>query len=289
MTTFNHVHPGQPLGISAEAHNAMLDAARAHRQAGTLAGREAARAVADRGVIWVRNNTGAALDQFGVVAIGLPIITADANENEFKQRVTFEGGTPAASDTGQFAVVIEAIPAGKIGRAVIAGPVQVKVNVVDEDHEWADVKDSDASQLESGNTGTAKVLHKQSGTGTKWAIVLLAQTSASAEIDAQINGGDQASGFTWTEQEPTSGGGWQNKDGGRNSTDDGKAYLTNDVVNAGQIEDAVVRLRLVELAGGGTEWRFDAPWPVPDTEHQVIAGENDGGTLRHHLDDVRTP
>ena len=112
MTTFNHVHPGQPLGISAEAHNAMLDAARAHRQAGTLAGREAARAVADRGVIWVRNNTGAALDQFGVVAIGLPIITADANENEFKQRVTFEGGTPAASDTGQFAVVIEAIPAG---------------------------------------------------------------------------------------------------------------------------------------------------------------------------------
>ena len=142
MGTFDHVQPGQPGHISADAYNAAMDAARAHRQAGPLAGHGAALASADHDVIWVRNNTGSALAQFSAVALGTPIIVPGDNESEWKQRVTFEAGTPAVGDRGEVAVVIERIPAGKIGRAVKNGVVQCKVNVLNANDQYADLTPS---------------------------------------------------------------------------------------------------------------------------------------------------
>jgi len=106
---------------------------------------------------------------------------------------------------------------------------------------------------------------------------------------AKIIGGSQAAGFTWVEQEGTSGGGWQAKSGGRNSTDDGKAYLANDIVEAAAIANLVVWLRRVPLNGGGSEWRFDPPLPTPTTQYMVLAVDDAAGTKRWHEDDVRSP
>jgi len=180
MSTFDHVHPGQPFSMSARTHNAMADAARAQQHSGTVVGRKAALQAAGP-VIWVRNNTGSALHACDVVALGLPIIVPSDNESEFEQQVTFEGGTPSVpADLGEWAVVIEPIPAGKIGRARASGLCQVRLYVPDgqEEYEFADVADGATGYLLLQREGPAQVLWRESGTSTstedlKWAIIRL--------------------------------------------------------------------------------------------------------------------
>jgi len=59
------------------------------------------------------------------------------------------------------------------------GVVQVQIDVTDANHGYADVKASDNTKLASGASGSAVILWKESGTGTKWAII-------------RIGGGDKA-------------------------------------------------------------------------------------------------
>jgi len=181
MGTFDHVHPGQPIsGIPAAAYNAALDAARAHQQSGTLFDRKAAlQAVGP--VVWVRNNTGSALARFDVTALGLPIIVPADNESEFEQQVMFEGGTPSVpADLGEWAITLEPIPAGKIGRAMVSGLCQVRLYVPEgqEEYEFADVAGGATGYLLLQREGPAQILWRESGTSTstedlKWAVVRL--------------------------------------------------------------------------------------------------------------------
>jgi len=206
MGTFDHVHPGQPLGMAAGVYNAMVDAARAHRQAGMMVGGPAARTMADHDAIWVRNNTGSALAQFSAVAIGTPIIVPGDNESEFKQRVTFEAGTPAAGDRGEIAVVIERIPAGKIGRAVKDGVVQCKVNVLNANDQYADLTPGQVYLTSTRGYGEVRMLWKASGTGQQWAVVQLGhRVGAVAWGKIVADGADpvlyQADGTAWTQSD----------------------------------------------------------------------------------------
>ena len=171
-----------------------------------MTGRSAALASADHGVIWVRNNTGAALAQFSAVALGTPIIVPGDNESEFKQRVTFEAGTPAAGDRGEIAIVIERIPAGKIGRAVKDGVVQCKVNVLNANDEYADLTPGQVYLTSTRGYGEARVLWKASGTGQQWAVVQLGhRVGAVAWSKIVADGADpvlyQADGSTWTQDD----------------------------------------------------------------------------------------
>ena len=80
---------------------------------------------------------------------------------------------PAAADhIGNFVILLEPA-AGEIGRACISGVCPVRVDVNDEDDQFADVKDGEATMLESAPTGSARIIWKESGTGTKWAVVRL--------------------------------------------------------------------------------------------------------------------
>ena len=89
------------------------------------------------------------------------------------------------------------------------------------------------------------------------------------DVWAKITGGSQAAGWTWTEQEAdAAGGSWGDKANGRNSTDDGKAYLTRNIVEV--TANTVVCLHEVSLATGGTEWRFEPPLPTPVTQYKGI-------------------
>ena len=125
---FRKAVSGEPLRVPARTWNTFLDAARAHRDRQEDVGREATPAVTDGGIVLLRNNTGAALAQFDVAALGLPIIVPADNEAEFRGRVTFEGGTPSVpEDLGEWAVVLEAIPTDGIGRARVSGLVQARL------------------------------------------------------------------------------------------------------------------------------------------------------------------
>lgn len=127
--------------------------------------------------VLVKNNTGSALSSsFSVVALGDVVINRTDGEQAFNRQHLFEGDTPASSS--RIAIVQEPLSADAIGRAVVAGITTVKLNVVDAAHTHAGPT-TVTTDLTTANSGPAEILWKESGTGSKWAKVLLLSSTGS--------------------------------------------------------------------------------------------------------------
>ncbi|HOI56141.1 MAG TPA: hypothetical protein PLP01_12890 [Phycisphaerae bacterium] len=180
--SFRRVMPGEPLRIEARAYNACLDAAEA------LGGTTPSLPPSHRdrrssGLVLVRNDSGGDVDQYEVLGVSGILIAAADNEVEFRQRVMLTGTTPAeGTHEGRFVVALEPIADGGIGMACAAGVVQVQVSVADAGHDYAEVDDGNCANLVSGDSGSAIILARDSGTGLKWAIVRLVAPAAEAGI-----------------------------------------------------------------------------------------------------------
>jgi len=172
---FKKVQPGQRLEVTAEAFNAFLDAARAVREHKVF-GTEALQFFRQSGIAKVKNVSGSDQARFAVLGLSEPIILPGANETEFKRQVTFEGVVPSKSDhRGKFAVLLEPIADGKIGLAVVAGVVPVRLKV-DPAHLYdrAEIIDSDTGKLLNVPHGSARVLWIDAiGSEERWAVVRL--------------------------------------------------------------------------------------------------------------------
>lgn len=172
---FKKVQRGQRLQITAETFNAFLDAAhavRAHKQFGT----DASPYFRQSGIAKVKNASGSDQVRFAVLGLTEPLILPSANESEFKRQVAFEGVVPAKDDhQGKFAVLLEPIANGKIGLAVIAGVVPVRLKVDPAQlYERAEILDADAGKLLNVPHGSARVLWIEAAEGeVRWAIVHL--------------------------------------------------------------------------------------------------------------------
>lgn len=121
-------------------------------------------------------NSASALSQFGVLGIDTTTLVNPATNAAtllaWKQQPIVDGIAPTlAAHLGKFVVTIEAIPNTGYGLAVASGVVAVQLDVLDADHRYADVKNSDATMLQTRAMGAARILWKESGTGTKWGIV----------------------------------------------------------------------------------------------------------------------
>jgi hypothetical protein len=103
--------------------------------------------------------------RFGVLGLTEPIILPGDNDMEFKRQVTFEGVVPTkSSHRGKFGVLLEPIGAGKIGLAVIAGVVPVRLKVDPEQfYDRAEIIDADSVKLLNVPHGSARVLWIKSG------------------------------------------------------------------------------------------------------------------------------
>ena len=168
--------PGQPLKIPAGDYNAMVDAALDYQRRRQNTGGEAGRFIS-RGTIRVRNISGVDAVKFGVLGISAPAILPATSLAGFQRNLVLDCVTPAlATHAGKFVILAEPIKTGAMGVAFITGVVQVKINVTDAAHPFADVKNADATQLASGVAGGAQILWKESGTGGKWAIIRFVQS-----------------------------------------------------------------------------------------------------------------
>jgi len=194
---FRKAISGQPLRVPARTWNAFLEAARSHRDRQEDLGREA-RPLGDSGIVLVKNATGSDVGRFSVLGIDGVLITPEDNEAEFLSRTALTGVTPTTDHRGRFVVLLEPLRGGVLGRAVVTGPAPVQINVNHEDHGWADVKEGDATQLESARTGAALVLWKESGTGTKWAVVLLGAPRSDEGFWARVTGHAGAGTNRWS-------------------------------------------------------------------------------------------
>jgi len=166
------VTAGSPLTIPAAAYNAFIDAARDHQARQCDQGVPGQAVPRESGIVLIKNTTESDLDRFAILGIDSPIFTPTDNEQEFKNRVALKGVAPTLADhEGRFAILLEPVKTGGIGLAGVQGVFPVKVDVQDEDHDFADVDDGECGHLASGRCGAAQILWKESGTGEKWAVV----------------------------------------------------------------------------------------------------------------------
>lgn len=175
-----HVKRGDPLRIPANDYNAMIDAARAHRN-DQVVGRVFDGRIGEPDIVLVRNETGSDIGQFDVLAISGVVFDPSDPEalHQFKIQFVLSGSVPSTSRKGQFVIASEPIPAGKIGRAYASGVCPVLVNS-DGNSKSADVADGQTGYLQGGS-GAAQILWRDNGTGAQWAVVRFGGGSGSGE------------------------------------------------------------------------------------------------------------
>jgi hypothetical protein len=212
------VKPGDPLAIPAATFNTFVDAAQDFLRRQRDVGRTP---VADRPpfeTVLLKNASGADRGRFDVLGIDAPVFTPTDSLETFTNGIALAGVTPTDSHAGNFAVLVEPIQAGQIGRACILGACPVKVNIVSTSDAFADVEAGVTDRLKSGSSGAARILWKESGTGEKWAVVRLGNPAGGAsaipvKLTASLGGGS----YTGKEQVWT-GSAWSDKPGATDIT-----------------------------------------------------------------------
>jgi len=186
------VQPGQPLRIPAQTFNTFIDAARDYLERRQGAGGDPLAEVRPAGVVLVKNTTGEDRGLFEIVALDGPVYTPADNEEGFKFRWALKGAKPDSDHVGNFAILLEPLKGGAIGRALVQGmtPVKVRVDEGEEGLEYADVctdEGEECQHLRLTGRGAAQVLWREDGTGEKWALVRVSNV-APAMHEVTIHG-----------------------------------------------------------------------------------------------------
>jgi len=205
------VRPGQPLRIPATAYNAFVEAAKATRGVRQDTARNAAREQT-RFLTPIRNDTGTAIQRFGVLGVDAPLFDPVEAPEAFRRRLALSGVVPSEQDhLGKFVIALEPIPAGAIGMACGAGLCAVQVEFPAPppggeapEPRFADVADGSTSNLKAGDKGAATILWREPGDGLRWAIVRLGgfgEAAALFPVTLAVTGGGQGSALieaSWT-------------------------------------------------------------------------------------------
>jgi len=247
------VHPGERLAMPAATFNTFIDAARDFlaRQQGQEA--DPLKNQPRPGVVLVRNETGEDVDRFAVLGLDAILYTPEDNEQSFINQPVMKGVAPTAADhASKFIILLEPARDGAIVRGLVQGVVPVKLNVLREDHAFADVVDD--GRLSSAPEGAAQILWKEDGTGEDmWALVRMAEAPPQTPFWAKITA-DGGGVFEWVEIEWAGPGAWTEKSGGRSSDEYGPAYEVNDFdFGASDIDPVGQAIQLFAVRTGAAE------------------------------------
>ena len=159
---FKKVQRGDALRIPAETFNTFIDAAKDFRARTQNRGQQSQNEFQQSGIILVKNGTADDLDRFQVLGIDRPIFTPGDNLHSFLNQIAVVGVTPTEDNhLGRFLVLQEPLRAGMIGRGLISGVTPVRLNVLDEEHDWADVEEGETDSLKTDTAGSAFILWKE--------------------------------------------------------------------------------------------------------------------------------
>lgn len=185
MSYLRHLMPGEQLaGLPAEAHNAFFDTyKRVMQQGGPANGTGQSSSVRVLNCL-VRNDSGAAIvADFPILQLEDVLVDYDDNNQVIYRGAGFSGTTPASdTDIGRIAVVQGPIADDVVRSAVLLGPTWCQVYVSDAAHTFAKPQASN-TELASDAAAGAPIIWKQSGTGTKWAIILLGGGGGGSTIE----------------------------------------------------------------------------------------------------------
>ena len=188
------VHQGEAVNIKAATWNSFLDAAEFARRARRLVGAEAVPSGFGGNMVYVRNKCGETIPRFGAVVLADAVIPHDAASEEIECETPAFDGVPAdggeeseseeeaEKEVRPFAVAVEPIADGEIGRALALGVTPAKVEIVHEEDLCAEpVPGSTSGAMRSTNVGYARIVWKEDGTGEKWCFIRLGASEPRAD------------------------------------------------------------------------------------------------------------
>lgn len=188
------VHQGEAVNIKAATWNSFLDAADFARRARRLVGAQAVPSGFGGNMVYVRNKCGETIPRFGAVVLADAVIPHDAASEDLEcdtpafDGVPAEGGEESESEEESekevrpFAVAVEPIADGEIGRALALGVTPAKVEIVHEEDLCAEpVPGSTSGAMRSTNVGYARIVWKEDGTGEKWCFLRLGASEPRAD------------------------------------------------------------------------------------------------------------
>lgn len=166
---------GQPFDRSVRTYNEFVAAAR-HARGGERPPQNIIPPLNSASILYCENNTGGDRKAFEVAAVGGVSVTPSEQLDNFKHGPIPSGVAPASlADRDTFLVWQEPVPAGYVGRAVLAGVTVAQVDVVDEAHGRCGTIFGDCTKLRTTDNcnypGAGRILYKESGTGLKWALI----------------------------------------------------------------------------------------------------------------------
>ena len=200
------VKSGEPVVISASTWNAFVDAANFAKEQRQNRLGKGLRSGISAGIVLVKNGESEARDRFTALVLNDVVITPEGNEDEFLSCVpVFVGQKMTEQREGKpYAILLEPVAAGEIGRAMVMGIVPAKVAIRDAEDEYAvPVPGSSAGALQSDSTGVARILWKASGSGNQWCLLQLGGAgSGGGESDKAymclVSGGTSLAGYQVT-------------------------------------------------------------------------------------------
>ena len=188
------VHQGEAVSIKAATWNSFLDAAEFARRTRRLVGAQAVPSGFGGNMVYVRNKCGETIPRFGAVVLADAVIPHDAASEDIEcetpafDGVPAEGGEESESEEESekelrpFAVAVEPIADGEIGRALALGVTPAKVEIVHEEDLCAEpVPGSTSGAMRSTNVGYARIVWKEDGTGEKWCFIRLGASEPRAD------------------------------------------------------------------------------------------------------------
>jgi hypothetical protein len=185
---------GEKFSVKAKTWNSFIDAAVYVKQRQADLSSKTPRRDTKSGVVLVRNSTDEDLGQFAVVALGALIITPSDNEQDFRNNLPiFEAEAVSDENLDKVMVILQKpIKKNEVGTVMLSGITPAKINIENEDHEFAEVTEDG---LKSSSNGRLRVLWKEEEEGEdKWAIILLGSSGAGDTYDGYfkaVNSSDE--------------------------------------------------------------------------------------------------
>lgn len=172
----NKVQTGDPIQIKAATWNSFIDAAeyvknlQSDQRGGPISNGNYS------GVILLKNGESTLFPRFSAMAITDVLIRPDVNEPEFTGKCPAFLGRKVtnAYEEYPYAVLLEPVDAGKIGRALLLGIVPAKVSILDPEHKFAEPMVGNASgAMQSAENGVARIIWKGGNSGNQWCLLQL--------------------------------------------------------------------------------------------------------------------
>lgn len=155
----NPVRPGERL--KADTINRIIkrvDAIGSPQVSTTAARQEAAPGTSDN-IILVKNNTENQLLKGNIISLGNILEPVDMEQAP--DTIVYNAVKP--DPELPFAILIEHVKPGQLASALIYGRIQTRIEIMDEDDLYADIKEGDCTVLESCAAGPCQILWRTTG------------------------------------------------------------------------------------------------------------------------------